>query len=109
MRQRHVGAAVLAAGLLLGCSNEGEAGSCFREHKNACTEYPKAEGAAGKRLCAHMKWTPGAATCPTANRLGACVRSAGTELLYAGPPNNYDAASAKLACESDGSRFTPAR
>ncbi|MDF2695600.1 MAG: hypothetical protein K0S65_3983 [Labilithrix sp.] len=97
--------AVLCGAASSGCSNETAPGSCFREHDNACVEYTTAQGAAGKRMCSGMKWTAGAATCPTANRLGTCVRGSGTEFLYAGAPNNYNAASAKTACEHDGSRF----
>lgn len=98
-----------AATLLLasaGCSKGAEPGSCYREHDNACVEYAPAEGAAGKRLCAGMKWTPGPATCPSTNKLGTCLKKSGAEHVYAGAPNNYSASSAKSACEHAGGSFT---
>lgn len=101
---------LLAAALAswMGCSTEGEAGSCFRQGDNACVDYPRAQGAAAKRMCAGLKWTPGEGTCPTANRLGACAKKAGSEWMYGGAPNNYTPASAKGACEFGGGVFTPA-
>jgi hypothetical protein len=99
------------AGLSAGCSNEGEAGSCYRAGDNACVEYPRSQGAAAKRMCAGLKWTPGESSCPKESRLGACARGkdareSGTEWMYGGAPNNYTTASAKSACESGGGVFT---
>jgi hypothetical protein len=89
------------------CSNEGEPGSCYRSNDNACVDYDRSQGAAGKRMCSGMKWTHGARSCPTENRLGACARKGGTEWLYGGAPNNYTPASARSACEWDRGVFTP--
>ena len=91
------------------CSKQGEAGSCFRPNDNACVEYDRAQGAAGRRLCSGMTWTPGDKSCPPAGRIGSCAKKDGTEWLYVGAPNNYNAASAKSACElGSGGIFTPA-
>jgi hypothetical protein len=90
------------------CSEKSEPGSCYRDKDNACAEYGAAQSAAGKRLCSGMKWTPGAQSCPTANRVGTCVgKNSVAEYLYAGAPNNYSAAGAKSACEASGGAFTP--
>jgi hypothetical protein len=94
--------------LVAACSNEGEPGSCYRDHDNACVDYGRPQGAAGKRMCSGMKWTSGEKSCPTANRIGACTKQSGTEWLYSGAPNNYNASSAKSACEFGGGVFTPA-
>lgn len=93
--------------VLAGCdSKPAEPGSCFRPQENACIQYDAARAAAGKRLCVGLTWTAGAASCPPANRLGTCAKKDATELLYAGPPNNYNAASAKLACEHAPGTFS---
>ena len=101
--------AVIAVSALLGaaCSNEGEPGSCYRPHDNACIDYDRAQGAAGKRLCSGMRWTAGEKSCPPADRLGSCTKKSGAEWFYGGPPNNYSASSAKTACEWAGGVFTP--
>lgn len=90
-----------------GCSNEGEPGSCYRTPDNACVEYGKSMGGAGKRLCSAFKWTPGAQSCPKEDRLGTCLKEKGavTEIVYGGAPNNYTAATAKNACEFKGGIF----
>lgn len=103
--------AVIVLFALLGaaCSKEGEPGSCYRPNDNACVDYDRTQAAAGKRLCSGMTWTPGEKSCPPANRLGSCSKKDGTEWLYSGPPNNYNATSAKSACELGSSGvFTPA-
>ena len=98
----------MAASLLLACSKGGEPpGSCLRPQANSCSEYAAAEAAAGKRMCSGMTWTPGEKSCPGPGRLGACEKSSGVELLYAGPPNNYTPASARIACEAAGGTFNP--
>lgn len=86
-------------------SKPAEPGSCFRPQENACIEHDAAHAAGGKRLCVGLVWTAGAGSCPPANRLGTCTKKDGAELLYAGPPNNYSAASAKLACEHGAGTF----
>lgn len=95
-----------------GCSKEGEPGSCYRSPDNACVEYGKAMGGAGKRLCSAFTWTEGAQSCPKDGRLGTCIKEKGavTELVYGGTPNNYDVATARNACELKGGVFlqTPA-
>jgi hypothetical protein len=93
---------------LASCSKPGEAGSCYREHDNACIEYTPSEGAAGKRLCSGMKWTSGAGSCPSASRVGTCIKATVSEQLYGGAPNNYTPASAKTACEHGSGTFTTA-
>jgi hypothetical protein len=98
--------AVFIGSTTVGCSNEGEPGSCFRPRDNACVEYGRAQGAAGKRLCSGMTWTAGDKSCPSAGRLGTCVKKSGPEHLYGGAPNNYSPSSAKNACEWAGGVFT---
>jgi len=95
---------------LAACSNEGEAGSCYRDPDNACVEYGKSMGGAGKRLCSSFKWMPGEKSCPKENRLGTCTKEKGTvtEIVYAGPPNNYSAPVAKNTCEFKGGVFLAA-
>lgn len=89
-----------------GCSNKpGEAGSCLNESNNSCTEFSPAQGAAGKRMCPATQWRSGAQSCPTDLRLGACTSRDGTRWMYGGAPNNYNAASAKSACEFTGGVF----
>ena len=101
--------AVIVVSALFGaaCSKEGEPGSCHRPHDNACIDYDRAQGAAGKRLCAGLQWTPGEKSCPSADRIGSCAKKSGAEWVYGGPPNNYNASSAKTACEWAGGTFTP--
>lgn len=96
------------ASLLAACSNEGEPGSCYREPDNACVEYGKSMGGAGKRLCSAFKWTEGPQSCPKENRLGTCLKEKGavSEIVYGGSPNNYSVATAKNACEFKGGVFT---
>ena len=111
MTARSACALVLAlSAASLACSNEGEPGSCYRTPDNACVEYGKAMAGAGKRLCSGFKWTPGAQSCPHDSRLGTCIKERGavSEILYAGVPNNYNAGSAKNACEFKGGMFTSA-
>lgn len=103
MRRRAV---VVLAFVVMSCSKSSEPGSCHREHDNACVEYGPGEAAAGKRLCAGMKWTPGETSCPTTNRLGKCTRASSSEWLYSGAPNRYTAATARRWCEQDGRVFT---
>lgn len=83
-----------------------EPGSCHRAHENACVEYDGARAAAGKRLCSGTTWTPGAASCPAEGRVGTCAREGEVRILYGGAPNNYDPASAKVACEAAGGAFS---
>lgn len=96
--------------LAAGCSNEGEPGSCYRSPDNACVEYGRAMGGAGKRLCSSFTWTPGEKSCPKDDRLGTCLKEKGSvnEIVYGGSPNNYSAATAKNACEFKGGVFTTA-
>jgi hypothetical protein len=105
---------MIRAGLVLalfiaGCSNEGEPGSCYRNPDNACVEYGKAMGGAGKRLCSAFTWRAGEKSCPTENRLGMCAKEKGavTEIVYSGAPNNYDISTARNACEFKGGVFLP--
>jgi hypothetical protein len=95
--------------LFLGCSNQGEPGSCYRTPDNACVEYGKPMGGAGKRLCSAFTWRAGAQSCPAENRLGTCIKEKGTltEIVYGGAPNNYSVATAKNACDFKGGVFTP--
>lgn len=88
-----------------GCSREGEAGSCFRERENVCVEYGRLQGAAGKRLCSGMTWTTGEKSCPSAGRIGTCMKSSGAEYMYRGAPNDYSSTGAKTACEWAGGVF----
>jgi hypothetical protein len=99
-----LGLAALANGA---CSREGEPGSCFRERENLCLEYDRVQGAAGKRMCSGMTWTGGASSCPSASRLGTCVKQSGAEYVYGGAPNNYTPSSAKTWCEWARGVFTP--
>ena len=101
-------ATLLSALFSLSCSKEGEAGSCYRPHDNACAAYSRSASAAGKRMCAGMKWSVGEASCPAEGLLGTCTKKDGVESLYAGAPNNYTPASAKRSCESGGGDFKPA-
>jgi hypothetical protein len=98
----------LAPGLLVlvACSREGEAGSCFRQPENLCIDFDRSQAAAGKRMCSGLTWTAGEKTCPVAGRLGGCAKAGHVEYLYAGAPNNYAPASAKSACEYAGGTFT---
>ena len=93
--------------VIMACEGGGDAGSCFREKDNTCTEYAGSQGAAAKRLCSGMTWAAGERSCPTANRLGTCVKRDGADYVFGGVPNNYSASSAKIACESAGGVFTP--
>ncbi len=95
----------LACVALAACSKEGEAGSCLRPVENVCVEYNGSQGAAGKRMCSGMTWTRGEKSCPTAQRLGSCVKQGQIEHVYAGAPNNYTPASAKSSCEFGGGSF----
>ncbi len=100
--------AVVLGLLLVGCSAQGEAGSCHRAHDNACVEYTRPQGAAGKRMCASagLTWTTGEKSCPAPNRVGTCTKKdEGVEVLYGGPPNNFTATTAKSACEFGGGVF----
>ena len=100
----------LVLGLFIaGCSNEGEPGSCYRTPDNACVEYGKAMGGAGKRLCSAYTWKAGEKSCPAENRLGTCTKEKGkiTEMVYGGAPNNYNVATARNACELKGGIFLP--
>lgn len=90
---------------LVACSKPAEPGSCQRGPENVCIEYEPAQAAAGKRLCSGMTWTPGPHSCPVPGRVGKCQKSDVQEILYAGPPNNYAAGSAKAACEHAGGTF----
>ena len=96
--------------LLVACKDEGEAGSCYRAPDNACVEYGKAMGGAGKRLCSAFTWKAGAQSCPGENRLGTCTKEKGavTEIVYGGAPNNYSVSTAKNACEFKGGVFMQA-
>ncbi|MBX3233041.1 MAG: hypothetical protein KIT84_12795 [Labilithrix sp.] len=97
----------LLLALLLGaCAKSAEPGSCYRGQDNACVEYDGARGAAGKHLCAGQTWRAGAGTCPREGRVGTCTKKDVTEIVYAGPPNNFGAASAQAACEHGGGAFT---
>lgn len=91
------------------CTPKGEPGSCYRDKDNACVEYGATTAVGGKRLCAGYKWLPGAGSCPTADRVGACARQGGAsiEILYAGPPNRFTKDAAKATCERTGGAFTP--
>lgn len=83
---------------MFACSTKpSESGSCFRPQENVCIDYAAAQAAAGKRLCAGLQWN--AAPCRAEQRLGTCAKTDVSEVYYAGAPNNYDAAGAKLACE----------
>jgi hypothetical protein len=99
--------ATLLGAALIACSNVGEPGSCFRPADNTCVEYGRPSGAAGKRLCSGMTWTPGDKTCPAAGRLGVCIKPSGSEYVYGGSPNDYTPSGAKNACEWAGGVFTP--
>lgn len=99
---------VSCALLVLACSKESEPGSCYHPNGNTCVEYDGSKAAAGKRLCSGMTWTPGEKSCPTANRLGSCVKQGHSDWMYAGPPNNYSPSSARSVCEWGGGVFTPA-
>lgn len=104
-------AAVLVGLLALvvpACKRDGQPGSCYRDRDSACVEYDAARAAAGQRMCAGHRWTPGVGTCPTENRLGTCVRERGAvvEHLYAGPPNHFTPVSARGACESGGGSWS---
>lgn len=103
-------AGLAAIALLPSACSEGEPGACFRETEGVCVEYPKSQGAAGKRMCSGMKWIPGENACPHDNRLGTCLKEGGkvAEVQYGGPPNNASASSAKNACEWKGGVFKPA-
>lgn len=97
---------VAVAAALAACNKPpAEAGSCYRPQDNLCIDYASAQAVAGKRLCAGLQWN--ATPCAAANRLGTCAKPDLTEVYYAGAPNNYDAASAKLACEHGAGRWTP--
>jgi hypothetical protein len=99
---------LLSIGLILaGCKDEGEPGSCYRNPDNACVEYGKAMGAAGKRLCSAFTWRAGEKSCPAENRLGTCTKEKGTvtEVVYGGAPNNYTVSTAKNACDFKGGVF----
>ena len=101
--------AVVLGALLVACSTKGEPGSCYRAPDNACVEYTREQGAAGKRICSGLTWTAGENTCPKDHRVGTCTKAKdGVEWLFGGPPNNYTAASAKSACEFGGGVFSPA-
>jgi hypothetical protein len=95
--------------VVAGCSKEGDPGSCYRAPDNACVEYGKPMGGAGKRLCSAFTWRAGAQSCPTENRLGTCIKEKGSvsEIVYGGAPNNYSTATAKNACEFKGGVFSP--
>jgi hypothetical protein len=101
---------LFAAIFLVGCKDEGEPGSCYRNPDNACVEYGKAMAGAGKRLCSAFTWKAGAQSCPGENRLGTCTKEKGalTEIVYSGAPNNYSVSSAKNACEFKGGVFMQA-
>jgi hypothetical protein len=105
-RLPRLGGVLLACHAVLGCT-PGEPGSCLREKENICIEYTRAQGAAGKRMCA-VTWLAGEKSCPTTSLLGACVKKDGVESFYSGPPNNYGAASAKSKCEWGSGVFRPA-
>jgi hypothetical protein len=96
--------------VLVACKDEGEPGSCYRNPDNACVEYGKAMGGAGKRLCSAFTWRAGEKSCPADNRLGTCTKEKGTvtEIVYGGSPNNYTVATAKNACEFKGGVFMQA-
>jgi hypothetical protein len=102
MRVLVAGALVLVVGA---CSRDGEPGSCFKEKDNVCLEFDKASGTAGQRLCAGYKWTPGAGSCPKADRLGTCTHQGQVEIYLGGPPNRFTPAAAKSVCESSGGTF----
>jgi hypothetical protein len=89
--------------VLAACSKQdAEPGSCYRERDSACVEHPRAQAAAGKRLCTGFRWTPGEGTCPKENRVGTCTRDGHDEVLYGGPPNYLTPATAKTQCEAAG-------
>jgi hypothetical protein len=96
---------LFVAVFLAACTRDGEPGACYRERDNACSEFGRPEGVAGKRTCTGFRWTPGEAACPPAGRLGTCTREGRVDLLYAGPPNHFTAAAAQAVCESGGGHF----
>ncbi len=101
---------ILAPALLVfACSNEGDPGACKNDSDATCIEYPRSQGAAGKRMCDSNKtWIAGEKACPKENRLGTCIKEGGktSAFMYGGPPNNYTASAAKNACEWGGGVFT---
>jgi len=103
--------AALVACVLAGCRAEASPpGSCMRDRDGACTEYPGDRAAAGKRMCAGFTWREGAGSCPAEGRLGTCAKEAGrvVEILYAGPPNHFTAATAQGACTGAGGQWAGA-
>lgn len=90
-----------------GCSEEGEPGACYRASENACTEYGRSQGAAGKRMCSGKKWIPGTKACPMEGRLGTCIKAGSntSDIIYSGPPNNFTVGSAKNSCDWAGGVF----
>lgn len=93
---------VVLAILLGACATKAEAGACYREAENACTEYGPSTSAAGRRLCAGRRWM---AACPNEGRIGTCSKSGATDILYSGAPNNFGPGSAKNTCEWAGGTF----
>jgi hypothetical protein len=98
--------APLALVALAGCTRS-EPGTCYRERDNVCVEFVASQAVAGKRMCANAKWTPGAPSCASKDRLGGCAKKDGIEHLYSGPPNNYTEASARSVCVAQGGTFAP--
>jgi hypothetical protein len=90
-----IGAVVLTA--VAACSKPSSPGSCFRPHENICLNYEAPQAEAGRRLCTGLQWS--AAPCASDNRIGTCTKGDVVEQYYRGSPNNYDATTAKLACE----------
>jgi hypothetical protein len=102
-------AALAIVAIAASCTPKSEPGSCYRDKDNVCVEYGEAQAAGGKRLCAGYRWIAGAGSCPTEGRVGSCAREGGKtiELMYSGPPNQFNAAAAKTSCESSGGSFRP--
>jgi hypothetical protein len=91
--------------VLVACSKpHADPGACYRAKDSACVAYGAETAAAGKSKCVGFEWRT---TCPTENRLGTCKSPNTEELLYSGPPNAYDLATAKKVCESNGGTFGP--
>lgn len=78
--------------------------ACIDDAGDRCFDYGTVDQLPAATKCGLISGgSLQSSTCPAANRVGSCARSAETVRYY---PPTYDATSAQTACNADGGTFS---